>query len=337
MAELKPKDFASSLDVRWCPGCGDYAVLKSLHKVLADTGSKLEDTVCISGIGCSSRLPYYMATYGFHTIHGRAPAIATGTKLANPELDVWVFTGDGDGLSIGGNQMLHALRRNLDMQIILFNNQIYGLTKGQYSPTSQQGVRTPSSPGGTVEMPLNPVRFAIGAGARFIARSIDTQAKVLAPILEQAKAFPGTAFVEVLQNCVIFNDGVFDRLKDKKLGPDHTLLAEHGKPLVFGVNRDKGLRLASSGFGLDVVSLADNGLSEEDCLVHDECNHGLALALAELGAQEGEPTALGILYREEAPEFGTESRKGLPAHPLTQEDKLTKLSGLLRSTETWRV
>ncbi len=337
MTDLKPKDFASSLDVRWCPGCGDYAVLKSLHKILADTGAKLEDTLCVSGIGCSSRLPYYMATYGFHTIHGRAPAIASGAKLANPDLDVWVFTGDGDGLSIGGNHLLHALRRNLDMQIVLFNNQIYGLTKGQYSPTSQKGVRTPSSPGGTIEAPLNPARFAIGAGAKFIARSVDTQAKVLGPILEAAKAFEGTAFVEVLQNCVIFNDGVFDRLKDKKQGPDNTLLVEHGKPMVFGVNRDKGLRAKPGGFGLEVVTLEEGGLSEDDLLVHDESNHALAVALAELGENEGEPTVLGILFREAGVEFGAASRIGLPENKLSMEEKLSRLSATLRASETWDV
>ncbi|SDQ24004.1 2-oxoacid:ferredoxin oxidoreductase subunit beta [Pseudovibrio sp. Tun.PSC04-5.I4] len=337
MTDLKPKDFASSLDVRWCPGCGDYAVLKSLHKVLADTGAKLEDTLCISGIGCSSRLPYYMATYGFHTIHGRAPAIASGAKLANPDLDVWVFTGDGDGLSIGGNHLLHALRRNLDMQIILFNNQIYGLTKGQYSPTSKRGVRTPSSPGGSVEMPLNPARFAIGAGAKFIARSIDTQAKVLGPVLEAARAFDGTAFVEVLQNCVIFNDGAFDDLKDKKLSPDHTLVVEHGKPMVFGVKRDKGIRVMPGGFGLEIVPLEEGSLTEIDLLDHDETNHSLALALAELGDKDGEPTVLGILFREDAPEFGAASHVGLPEYPLSMNEKLSRLSATLRKAETWDV
>ncbi|KZK91060.1 2-oxoglutarate oxidoreductase subunit KorB [Pseudovibrio sp. Ad5] len=337
MTDLKPKDFASSLDVRWCPGCGDYAVLKSLHKMLADTGAKLEDTLCVSGIGCSSRLPYYMATYGFHTIHGRAPAIASGAKLANPDLDVWVFTGDGDGLSIGGNHLLHALRRNLDMQIVLFNNQIYGLTKGQYSPTSQKGMRTPSSPGGTVEMPLNPARFAIGAGSKFIARSIDTQAKVLGPILQEARDFDGTAFVEVLQNCVIFNDGVFDHLKDKKQGPDHTIVVEHGQPMVFGVNKDKGIRVKPGGFGLDIVSLEEDGCTEADLLVHDETNHALAVALAELGEKDGEPTVLGILFREQATEFGTASRIGLPEKPLSMTEKLDRLSATLRASETWDV
>ncbi|KZL19422.1 2-oxoglutarate oxidoreductase subunit KorB [Pseudovibrio axinellae] len=337
MTDLKPKDFASTLDVRWCPGCGDYAVLKSLQKILSDTGAKLEDTLCVSGIGCSSRLPYYMATYGFHSIHGRAPAVATGAKLANPELDVWVFTGDGDGLSIGGNHLMHALRRNLDMQIVLFNNQIYGLTKGQFSPTSQKGLRTPSSPGGSVDTPLNPVRFAIGAGAKFIARSVDTQAKVLGPVLQAARTFEGTAFVDVLQNCVIFNDGVFDKLKDKKQGPDHTLFVEHGQPLVFGVDRNKGIRIKAGGFSLEVVSLEEGGLSEADLIVHDETNHALAGALAELGGNAGEPTVLGILFREEAPEFGAESRIGLPAKPLSMNEKLTRLSATLRKAETWDV
>ncbi|MTI16496.1 2-oxoacid:ferredoxin oxidoreductase subunit beta [Rhodobacteraceae bacterium RKSG542] len=337
MNQLTAKDFASPLDVRWCPGCGDYALLKTLQKTLADEGAKLEDTLCISGIGCSSRLPYYMATYGFHTIHGRAPAIATGVKLSNPELDVWLFTGDGDGLSIGGNHLLHLLRRNIDMQVILMNNQIYGLTKGQFSPTTQKGCRTPSSPAGVVDNPMNPAAFALGAGGRFVARCFDTQAKVLAPILSAAKAFDGTALVEVLQNCIIFNDGVFDGLKDKKQGPEVTIVVEHGKPMVFGANCDKGIRLAPHGFGLEVVELTEGGITVDDLLVHDETNPFLAMALAHLGEKEGEPTVLGILYRQPAEEYSKAARKGLPEAELSMADKLSGLSKTLRKAEVWSV
>ncbi|WP_102867265.1 2-oxoacid:ferredoxin oxidoreductase subunit beta [Pseudovibrio exalbescens] len=336
MTKLTVKDFASDLDVRWCPGCGDYAVLKALQKTLADGGSTLEDTLVVSGIGCSSRLPYYMATYGFHSIHGRAPTLATGAKLANPDLDVWVVTGDGDGLSIGGNHLLHVLRRNVDLQVVLFNNQIYGLTKGQFSPTSKQGTKSPSSPGGSVETGLNPCVYALGAGGQFVARCIDTQAKVLQPVLEAAKAFKGTGFVEVLQNCVIYNDGIFDGLKDKKTGPDHTLHVEHGKPMVFGVNRDKGLRVAKGGFGLEVVSLGD-GLEEEDLLVHDEKNVHLAQALAALGENDGEPVVIGVLYRHGKHEFVEGARHGLPETPLSRDEKLNRLNATLRKAETWRV
>ena len=204
-----PKDFASDQEVRWCPGCGDYAILKATQKVLADIGADPAKTVFVSGIGCSSRFPYYLATYGFHTIHGRAPAVATGVKLANPELDVWIATGDGDALSIGGNHLLHILRRNIDVQILLFNNEIYGLTKGQYSPTSRPGTRSPSSPGGSVEQPVSPALFALGAGARFVARSIDTLQKHLVEVLKQAHVHRGASFVEIFQNCIVYNDEVF--------------------------------------------------------------------------------------------------------------------------------
>src|SRR5437868_7089615 len=239
MNELTPiptttaKDWASDQEVRWCPGCGDYAVLKAVQRTMPDLGVAREKTVFISGIGCSSRFPYYMATYGFHTIHGRAPAIATGVKLANPELDVWVITGDGDALSIGGNHTLHVLRRNVDLKVILFNNEIYGLTKGQYSPTSRRGTKTPSTPMGSVDNPVSPCQFALGAGARFVARTIDTAQPHLISVLKRAHAHRGASFVEVFQNCVVFNDGVFDNFTAKDNAAVNQLHLEHGLPLLF--------------------------------------------------------------------------------------------------------
>jgi len=241
--ELQPKDYASDQEVRWCPGCGDYAILKAVQKALADIGAPRERTVFVSGIGCAARFPYYISTYGFHTIHGRAPTIATGIKLANPELDVWVVTGDGDALSIGGNHLLHVLRRNVDLQLVLFNNEIYGLTKGQYSPTSRRGTRSPSTPLGSVENPVSACQVALGAGARFVARSVDTSMAHLVGVLERAHAHRGASFVEVFQNCVVFNDGVFDNFTAKEIAPEAQLPVEHGKPLLFGKSRDKGLRL----------------------------------------------------------------------------------------------
>jgi 2-oxoglutarate/2-oxoacid ferredoxin oxidoreductase subunit beta len=236
------------------PGCGDYAILKAVQKALSDARPPGEQTVFVSGIGCSSRLPYYVETYGFHTIHGRAPAIATGVKLANPELDIWVVTGDGDGLSIGGNHMLHVLRRNVDLKILLFNNEIYGLTKGQYSPTSRRGTKTPSTPRGSIDPALIPVAFALGAGARFAARAIDTQQAPLVEVLKRARAHRGAAFVEIFQNCVVFNDGVFEDFTARDVAADMQLHVEHGHPLVFGKERRRGLRLMPGRFELEVVT-----------------------------------------------------------------------------------
>ncbi|HYN40123.1 MAG TPA: 2-oxoacid:ferredoxin oxidoreductase subunit beta, partial [Rhodospirillales bacterium] len=240
---LTAKDYASDQEVRWCPGCGDYAILKAVQKTLADLAADPAETVFVSGIGCSSRFPYYMATYGFHTIHGRAPAVATGVKLANPDLDVWIVTGDGDALSIGGNHLLHVLRRNVDLQILLFNNEIYGLTKGQYSPTSRSGTRSPSSPAGSVERPVSPTAFALGAGARFVARSIDTAMKHLVDVLKRAHAHRGASFVEIFQNCLVYNDEVFAGFTDRSVAQEAQIHVEHGKPLLFGPKNSRGLRL----------------------------------------------------------------------------------------------
>src|SRR5579871_1391296 len=240
---LTPKDLTSDQEVRWCPGCGDYSILAQMKKALAPLNFPREKTVFISGIGCSSRFPYYMNTYGFHTIHGRAPAFATGRKVARPDLHVWVMTRDGDGLSIGGNHLLHALRRNVDIKIVLFNNEIYGLTKGQYSPTSRLGTRTKSSPLGSVENPIRPLSLAIGAEATFVARTIDVDIHHLTETLKRAAAHKGTAFVEVYQNCKIFNDGVFEYATEKSTKADNALYLEHGKPMIFGKDRNKGIRL----------------------------------------------------------------------------------------------
>lgn len=284
--KLSPKAYKSSQEVRWCPGCGNYSILMQIQKVLADLTAERHNTCFVSGIGCSSRFPYYMDTYGFHGIHGRAPAIASGVKIANPDLDVWVVTGDGDGLSIGGNHFLHTIRRNMGLKIILFNNRIYGLTKGQYSPTSEFGKRTKSSPFGTIERPVHPISVAIGAEVTFVARCVDVDVKYLQEIFRRASDHRGTAFVEVYQDCNVYNHGAFDFASDRKLKNDHMIYLEHGKPMIFGQNRDKGIRL--NGTTPEVVQLG-NGVSEEELLVHDE--------------RTKEPTLAYLLSRMHYPEF----------------------------------
>ena len=264
---LTRKDFVSDQEVRWCPGCGDYSILAQTQKVMPDFGFPKENIVFISGIGCSGRLPYYMNTYGFHTIHGRAPTLATGLKAARPDLMVWVITGDGDALSIGGNHVLHSMRRNVDIKLVMFNNRIYGLTKGQASPTSEQGKRTKSSPQGTIDYPVVPLSIALAAEASFVARSVDTHTEHLQDTLNRAGYHHGSAFVEVLQNCNIFNDGAFRDFTDREVREDRMLVLEHGKPMVFGKDRDKGIRL--NGLHPEVVQLGD-GVTESDLLVHDE-------------------------------------------------------------------
>jgi 2-oxoglutarate ferredoxin oxidoreductase subunit beta len=283
---LSTKDLTSDQEVRWCPGCGDYSILAQMRKALTTVGVPREKMAFISGIGCSSRFPYYMNTYGFHTIHGRAPTLATGLRLANPELQVWVVTGDGDGLSIGGNHLLHALRRNVDLKILLFNNEIYGLTKGQYSPTSRPGTKTKTSPVGSVETPVQPLSFALAAEATFVARTIDVDVQHLVATLQRAAAHKGSALVEIYQNCKIFNDGVFEYATDKSMKADNILYLEHGKPMVFGKDRSKGIRL--NGLKPEVVEIGkDCGL--DDVLVHDE--------------KAPEPTLANLLSRMSRPEF----------------------------------
>src|SRR6187549_3584840 len=267
--KLSKKDFESDQDTRWCPGCGDYAILATVQRTLAQLGVKRENTVFISGIGCSSRFPYYMNTYGFHTIHGRAPAFALGIKVANPDLSVWMVTGDGDGLSIGGNHLLHCLRRNVDIKILMFNNRIYGLTKGQYSPTSEVGKVTKSTPGGSADTPMDPAAFALGVNGSFVARSIDTEAQHLSEVLRRAAKHHGTAFTEIYQNCNVFNDGAFDSFREKDVKAERQLRVEHGKPLLFGTGNDKGLRLSPKTLQLEVVKLGEGGVTVDDVLVHD--------------------------------------------------------------------
>ncbi|MEM9883020.1 MAG: 2-oxoacid:ferredoxin oxidoreductase subunit beta [Planctomycetota bacterium] len=292
---LKAKDFASDQDVKWCPGCGDYAILNAVQRVVAQTGHARENTVFISGIGCSSRFPYYMSTYGFHSIHGRAPGFVSGLKIANPELDVWMVTGDGDGFSIGGNHMMHLLRRNVDVNVLLFNNRIYGLTKGQYSPTSEQGKRTKSTPMGSLDFPIDPIQVALAAGASFVARSTDKD-RGLTDVLTAASGHRGTSFCEIYQNCNIFNDGAYDPLTGKDTREDNVLYLEHGKPMVFGKGGTKGLRML--GNRPEVVDLEADGVEKDDLLVHDETNLTLAMMLARLHYPDF-PEPLGVFYRQE--------------------------------------
>ena len=292
-SSLTKKDFVTPNDVRWCPGCGDYAILNAVQRTLPELGIPREQFVVVSGIGCSSRFPYYMNTYGFHTIHGRAPTVATGVKVANPDLSVWMITGDGDGLSIGANHLLHLLRRNLDINVLLFNNRIYGLTKGQYSPTSEVGKKTKSTPLGSVDHPINPLLFALGSEATFVARTTDTDMKHMVETFKQAQAHKGTSFVEVFQNCVIFNNKTFDTVTSRDVKEDQVLSLEEGKPLIFGANRDKGIRL--NGLDPEVVTLGD-GIGQDDLLVHQPKNSNSAYAniLAQM-TYPAFPTPVGVL------------------------------------------
>jgi 2-oxoglutarate ferredoxin oxidoreductase subunit beta len=331
---LSPKDFATDQEVRWCPGCGDYAILKAVQRTLADLGAVPDNTVFISGIGCAARFPYYVETYGFHTIHGRAPAIATGVKLANPDLDIWVVSGDGDALSIGGNHLLHLLRRNVDLQFLLFNNEIYGLTKGQYSPTSRVGTRSPSTPGGSIDTPVSATNFALGSGARFVARAIDTQQKQLIEVLKRARGYVGTSFVEIFQNCIVYNDGVFDDFTDRQVVEDAQVWVEHGQALVFGKDASKGLRLKPGTLDLEVVNLGQDGVDESSLLVHDETNRTLAQMLAAMEPPHF-PVALGVLHCEDAASYDALVHAQLDeARP---EDGPPSLDALLRRGHTWRV
>ncbi len=327
---LSRKDFESDQDVRWCPGCGDYAILAQVQRVLPDLGIPRERFVFLSGIGCSSRFPYYVNTYGFHTIHGRAPAIATGLKATRPELSVWVVTGDGDALSIGGNHLIHVLRRNVDLNILMFNNRIYGLTKGQYSPTSEVGKITKSTPGGSVDHPFHPIALALGADATFVARSLDVEAKHLQEILRRAHAHRGTSFVEILQNCNIFNDGAFEDLTEKEQKAEHQLILEHGKPLVFGKHRDKGIRLGS-GLRPEVVALGE-GVRESDLLVHDEQDRTLAYFLSRMQPPEF-PTPIGVFHAAERATYDEAVNVQLTASASKSPD----LDKLFTRGDTWTV
>jgi len=292
---LTRQDFVSDQDVRWCPGCGDYAILSQVQKLFPTLGIPKENFLIISGIGCSSRFPYYMDTYGFHSIHGRAPALASGAKIANPDLSVWVVTGDGDSMSIGGNHFIHVLRRNIDMNILLFNNRIYGLTKGQYSPTSEVGKITKSTPMGSLDYPFNPPQLALGASGTFIARTIDREQKHMGPILEEAHKHKGTSFVEIYQNCNIFNDGAFSDLTEKETKAETQLVLEQGEPMIFGAEKNKGLILDGSNF--KVVKLGSD-YNADDILKHDKEDKNLAMLLSEITYNPELPVPIGILYQE---------------------------------------
>jgi 2-oxoglutarate ferredoxin oxidoreductase subunit beta len=333
VSNLTAKDFASDQDVRWCPGCGDYSILAQVKKVLPTLGIKKENFVFVSGIGCSSRFPYYVDTYGIHSIHGRAPAIATGVKLANPELSVWVVTGDGDGLSIGGNHLLHAIRRNVDLKILLFNNRIYGLTKGQYSPTSEFGKKTKSTPMGSVDFPLHPLSVAIGAEATFVARTIDVNIKHMEYVLKRAAEHKGTAFVEIYQNCNIFNDGAWEYATGKDKKDDNTIVLEHNKPLVFGAERNKGIRL--NNMTPEVVALGD-GIKEDDLLFHDEQakEPSLAYLLSRMHYPEF-PEPIGVFRSVQRPTY--ENMVMEQVNTAIQKQGPGKIEDLFDDGETWTV
>ncbi len=332
-AKLKAKDFASDQDVRWCPGCGDYAILKAVQMALANMGAQPDNTVFVSGIGCAARFPYYMATYGFHTIHGRAPAVASGLKLANPDLDVWIVSGDGDALSIGGNHLLHLLRRNIDVQFLLFNNEIYGLTKGQYSPTSSIGQKSPSTPQGSVDAPIDACTFALGCNARFIARGIDIQAKSLGEIFTRAKDHKGASFVEIIQNCIVFNDDVFAHFTAKAVAKETQVHVKHGEKMIYGATSNKGLRIKPGMFELEAVTIGEDDITEDDILVHDETNRILANLLVAMKPPEM-PIALGVIYCVPAQSYEQAVRDQVDA---ALEKGAGDMDALLRSGNTWTV
>ena len=325
------KDFVSDQEVRWCPGCDDYVILKSIQKAIPEMGVDRENIVFISGIGCSSRFPYYMNTYGVHSFHCRAPGIASGVKLANPELSVWVITGDGDSMAIGGNHFIHALRRNINLNIILFNNEIYGLTKGQFSPTSLIGQKTKSSPYGNTQPPFSPGELALGAHARFYARIAGNNPKAMAQIFIQAERFKGTSLIEVLQNCVIFNNGCYDDVTDKAVKDDKQIYLEHGKPMIFGKNSDKGLVL--KGLKLEVVTIGENGITEKDLLVHNEKEQDPTLHQMLIRLEY--PLATGIIRAFEDVTF--EEREDELTRQIKAKSKYTKTDDLFFSGETYEV
>jgi 2-oxoglutarate ferredoxin oxidoreductase subunit beta len=300
------KDFSSDIDVKWCPGCGDYSILAQVQRTSPKLGVKKENVVWVSGIGCSSRFPYYMNTYGIHSLHGRAAAVATGVKLSNPDLSVWVATGDGDSLSIGGNHFIHACRKNVDLKIMLFNNRIYGLTKGQYSPTSVKGQVTKSSPYGTVDFPFNACKLASGAGATFVARTFDRDPKHMQEMINRASEHKGLAFIEVYQNCPIFNDGAFTTFTDKTSKPENVVILEQDKPLVFGEDKDKGIKL--DGLNPVVIDLKDGTNSINDCWVHDEAdeNPTREFILSRFSEDAGLPTPIGVLRKYDKPSYDEE-------------------------------
>lgn len=333
-ASLTRQDFVTDNDVRWCPGCGDYAILNALQRTFAELGLPRENFVVVSGIGCSSRFPYYMNTYGFHTIHGRGPAVATGVKVANPELSVWLVTGDGDGLSIGGNHLLHLLRRNVDVNVLLFNNRIYGLTKGQYSPTSPVGTRTKSTPMGSVDRPINPLLFALGAEATFVARTYDTNVKHMVEVFKAAHLHKGGSFVEILQNCVIFNDKTWDPVYGRDSRDDELLFLEQGQPLLFGKNHDKGIRL--EGLQPAKVHVGAGGCEISDILVHD-ADHASPLYTQMLALMEHPdfPTPVGVLKQVQSHTY--EADVASQVQSAQAKKPSADIESLLHTADCWTV
>ena len=333
-APQKSKDFTSDQEVRWCPGCGDYVILNTIRNFLPELGLRRENIAFVSGIGCSSRFPYYLETYGFHSIHGRAPTIATGLALSRPDLSVWVVTGDGDALSIGGNHLIHTLRRNVNITILLFNNRIYGLTKGQYSPTSEVGKITKSTPMGSLDQPFNPVSVALGAEATFVGRALDSDRKGLSEVLRAAAAHRGAALVEILQDCPIFNDGSFDALR-KEGAEDRVITVHHGEPITFGV--DGQYCVVQSGFGLEVAKTAE--VAPAQIVVHDaeNDNPAYAFALSRLSDQNLDHTVMGIFRQVNRPAYDDEAREQIAAARSTAPHDRAALQSLLRGRDTWTV
>jgi len=329
------KDFVTPNDVRWCPGCGDYAILNSLQRTLPELGIPKENYVVVSGIGCSSRFPYYMNTYGFHTIHGRAPTVATGVKVANPDLSVWMITGDGDGLSIGGNHLMHTLRRNVDINILLFNNRVYGLTKGQYSPTSPVGTKTKTTPMGSIDYPLNPILFALGAEATFIARTIDTNPKHMMQTFKAAHAHQGVSFVEILQNCVIFNDKTWDPVYGRQNRDDNLLHLQAGEPMVFGKEEKKGI--VWNGSQPEIISLGDSTPEEKNVMVHTPDRPGslYTAMLAEMTFPNF-PMPIGVLRKVEKPTYDAQINQQID-EAIDQRDGKADLQELINGVNTWKV
>ncbi len=333
--KLTAKDFQSGRDVRWCPGCGDYSILAQVQRTFPNIGYKKEDIVWVSGIGCSSRFPYYMDTYGFHGIHGRAPAIATGLKVAHPELSVWVATGDGDLMSIGGNHFIHTCRKNVDIKILMFNNQIYGLTKGQYSPTSEKGKVTKSTPFGSVDYPFNPASLALGADASFVARTIDRDPKHMQEMILRAAKHKGTAFIEIYQNCNIFNDGAFHNLTDKETKLDSVISLEHDKPMIYGKNNDKGIKL--DGFNPITVDLTNGKYSVDDLFVHSEKDKGpiRSFIIAHMTDHPDLPTPIGVFRDIIKPTYDGGVAKQIET--VTEKKGAGTLKDLLYTANTWDV
>lgn len=323
LVKLSKKDFTSNQDVRWCPGCGDYSILATVQRMLPDLGIPKENHVFVSGIGCASRFPYYMNTYGFHTIHGRAPAVASGLKISNPDLTVWVISGDGDALSIGGNHLLHALRRNIDINILMFNNKIYGLTKGQYSPTSEQGKRTKSTPAGSLDQPLNPITFALGAGASFVARGLDVDSKGLTETLRRAVAHKGTSFVEIFQNCNVFNDGAHAHMSERSLRKERQVILQNGEPMVFGNEGESAIALD----GLKPKTVT----SLSDAISYDETDGTLAHIVSQLDYPEF-PVPMGVFYAKERPSYETSV-----AEQIKSASGKASINDLVAGKDTWTV